>query len=67
MLSVVSGEGITCLEQDRTDRLQADVRAGVSEELVRSQLSSLGLASLRAHLTRADVPIRDASTQDETS
>ncbi|MGH3189225.1 MAG: hypothetical protein ACRDPY_46175 [Streptosporangiaceae bacterium] len=43
MLIVVSGEGITCLEPDRTDRLQVDVRAGVSDELVRSQLSSLGL------------------------
>jgi hypothetical protein len=43
MLSVVSGEGITCLEQDRADPLQVDVRAGVSDELVRSQLSSLGL------------------------
>jgi hypothetical protein len=43
MLIVVSDEGITCLEPDHTDRLQVDVRAGVSEELARSQLSSLGL------------------------
>jgi hypothetical protein len=43
MLIVVSGEGITCLEPDHTDRLQVDVRAGVSDELARSQLSSLGL------------------------
>ena len=40
---MVSGEGVTCLEPDRMDRLQVDVRAGVSDELVRSQLSSLGL------------------------
>jgi hypothetical protein len=32
MLSVVSGEGITCLEPDRTDRLEVDVRAGTQEE-----------------------------------
>jgi len=43
MLIVVSDEGITCLEPDHTDRLQVDVRAGVSDELARSQLSSLGL------------------------
>lgn len=40
---MVSGEGVTCLEPDRMDRLQVDVRAGVSDKLVRSQLSSLGL------------------------
>jgi hypothetical protein len=76
-LIVVSGEGVTCLEPDRMDRLQVAVRAGVSDELVRSQLSSLGLLGgvvLRyarnrgwmreAALVRAHLTRADPSTQD---